>query len=256
MNTNSIAFSGDGPIMSGTWINPSNGDTFTVKDSFFQDNQYMVQTTDGRLLDYNFIQHYVQADEQSLKALQESKQKTESNTIKNIPPEVSSLLSTNDEATTQDNYNQYMLEEDLILTTPKKNQPQVSLGNLNQNTQNIPQSDFSGSTEMNPNTLIISKALQNTEKPDVNIKFSWAKCPIEKINALNDLFGIPNEEIIDWYIENMDKDVLYKSIIDEYKTNLNNFLNKKSKAPTPTEQQKVVSKTNKPKKTISKNNSK
>ena len=55
---NNISFNGEGPVMSGTWYNPKTGDSFTVEDSYFQDNQYLVKTTDGRMLDYNFIQNY------------------------------------------------------------------------------------------------------------------------------------------------------------------------------------------------------
>ena len=53
-----INFSMDGPIMDGTWYNTTTGDSFTVRDTFFQDNQLMVATTDGRLMDYNMIQNY------------------------------------------------------------------------------------------------------------------------------------------------------------------------------------------------------
>ena len=51
-----IMMSADGaPMMSGTWVNPQTGHEFTVRDCFFQDGNFMVQTTDGRMLDYNTI---------------------------------------------------------------------------------------------------------------------------------------------------------------------------------------------------------
>ena len=46
-----MIFSGETPMMSGTWYNPQTGDSFTVADAFFQDNQYLVKTIDGRILD-------------------------------------------------------------------------------------------------------------------------------------------------------------------------------------------------------------
>ena len=51
-----INFNMEGPIMDGTWYNPNTGDSFTVRDSFFEDNQFMVSTMDGRVLNYNQIQ--------------------------------------------------------------------------------------------------------------------------------------------------------------------------------------------------------
>ena len=40
-----MMFGGEGPVMQGTWYNPTTGDAFTVRDSFFEDNQYVITTT-------------------------------------------------------------------------------------------------------------------------------------------------------------------------------------------------------------------
>lgn len=93
MAYNGLSFSDQGPVMTGTWYNPSNGDSFTVEDSYFQDNQYMVKTTDGRLLDYNFMQNYVKSDVPIKK--QESKPIETVNTNNDILPEDVELLSGN-----------------------------------------------------------------------------------------------------------------------------------------------------------------
>ena len=46
---------GEGPILSGHWYNPSTGDSFTVKDTYFEDNNLYVITTDGRRMNYDMI---------------------------------------------------------------------------------------------------------------------------------------------------------------------------------------------------------
>ena len=56
---NNLTFGMEGPIMDGTWYNTQTGDSFTVRNSFFEDNQYIVQTTDGRILRYDQIQNYI-----------------------------------------------------------------------------------------------------------------------------------------------------------------------------------------------------
>ena len=38
---NNLMFTGDGPLMTGHWHNYKTGDSFTVADTFFQDNQYV-----------------------------------------------------------------------------------------------------------------------------------------------------------------------------------------------------------------------
>ena len=52
---------GDGPMLDGTWYNPKTGDSFTVRDTFFEDNNLIVMTTDGRRLDYNIISKYIKS---------------------------------------------------------------------------------------------------------------------------------------------------------------------------------------------------
>ena len=46
MNTG-LTFGSEGPMMEGTWYNTRTGDSFTVRDSFFEDNQFVITTTDG-----------------------------------------------------------------------------------------------------------------------------------------------------------------------------------------------------------------
>ena len=86
---NGMMFGGEGPVMQGTWYNPNTGDAFTVRDSFFEDNQYVVTTTDGRYLSYNQIQNYIQSDmplEQLKK--QVKPQQTAKNEILDVGPAV------------------------------------------------------------------------------------------------------------------------------------------------------------------------
>ena len=52
---------GSGLMMTGTWVNPSTGDKFTVKDCLVEDNnQAVVYTTDGRRLSLDMVSSYIQ----------------------------------------------------------------------------------------------------------------------------------------------------------------------------------------------------
>lgn len=79
----------NGPVMEGTWWNPKTGHKFTVRDSFFQDGIFTVMTTDGRMLDYNMIQDYVQYNG---KDQDDVYSKPSLGTINNLPPEVADLI--------------------------------------------------------------------------------------------------------------------------------------------------------------------
>lgn len=192
---NGMMFGGEGPVMQGTWYNPTTGDAFTVRDSFFEDNQYVVTTTDGRYLSYNQIQNYIQSDmplEQLKK--QVKPQKTAQN---EIPAELKDLIETEDPVESM------MSPEDAALITGNR-----SLGNLNDRhiapasehqiklpvTQDVPS---------NINYSIIEKALKNASKPQIDVNIKWDNYPLKQIDMLTDVMEIPIDEIVTWYLDNI-----------------------------------------------------
>ena len=190
---NGINFGGEGPVMQGTWYNPHTGDAFTVRDSFFEDNQYIVMTTDGRKMDYNRLQNYVQSDMklEDLKKLRVEKQEKEE-----IPEEIKGLLATNDD------HDEYLIPEDNIYTSK-------GLGNINEPRHIAPASahthaGYTTSEPVNMNTAIIEKALKNTGKPSFNVDVNWVDYPERQIEMLKDVMDIPEEEILDWYLDNIE----------------------------------------------------
>ena len=47
---NGVMFNTEGPIMTGSWYNPNTGDSFVVRDSFFENNQsYLIYFFKKRL---------------------------------------------------------------------------------------------------------------------------------------------------------------------------------------------------------------
>jgi hypothetical protein len=200
-----MMFGGEGPVMQGTWYNPTTGDAFTVRDSFFEDNQYVITTTDGRYLRYDQIQNYVQSDMR----LDELKQLKKENVKEDIlPAEVSNLI---------DNATDMLLPEDAVMVsggyTPVAAN-QSGLGNIYQ----TPIQNTVLSTNNNMNTAIIEKALKNTAKPDFTIDVKWDKYPSKEIEMLKDIMEIPEDEIVDWYLDNIQLEdfiIAFKEAIKE-----------------------------------------
>lgn len=189
-----INFGGDGPIMQGTWYNPYTGDAFTVRDAFFEDNQYIVMTTDGRKMDYNRLQNYIQSD---MKLEDLKKMKVEKKEKEEIPDEIKNILATNDELD-----NEYLIPEDNIYTTKP-------LGNINEPRHIAPahahtHAGYATSEPVNMNTAIIEKALKNTPKPVLNVGVFWMDYPERQIEMLRDVMDIPEDEILDWYLDNIE----------------------------------------------------
>lgn len=187
---NGLIFNGEGPMMDGTWYNPTTGDSFTVADAFFQDNQYMVKTSDGRLLDYNFIQHYVKSDKPIPKQTQ-SKPISES-----LPAEVANLIADDS-----------ILSDDLALIQGKPLAP--SLGNLYKNED--------------PEIQIIEKALSKRSTPIVIANIDWLDYPKKEIDMLIDIMEIDKSKIIEWYINKLDLATIKESI----KESIINYIDKK-----------------------------
>lgn len=59
---NEMIFGMDGLDMAGNWYNPKTGDSFTVMDFFFEDNNPLIKTTDGRIIHYEKMMDYVKSD--------------------------------------------------------------------------------------------------------------------------------------------------------------------------------------------------
>ena len=208
-----MMFGGDGPVMQGTWYNPTTGDAFTVRDSFFEDNQYVITTTDGRYLRYDQIQNYIQSDMK----LDDLKQLKKENTVKEeaLPAEVSNLIAGDDIYFGSD-INDMLLPEDVALINKPVNR---DLGNIYATpTQQKQPTGYTTQPVQNMNTAIIEKALKNTTKPNFSINVKWDNYPSKEIEMLKDIMEIPVTEIVDWYLDNIQLDefiMAFKAAIDD-----------------------------------------
>ena len=184
-----MTFGSEGPMIQGTWVNPKTGDSFTVRDSFFEDNNYVITTTDGRYIQYDQFQNYIQADEKSVNEIKNSIKEKAAVKEEAIPAEISSLID-------NDNADTMITPEDYELIYGKK-----SLGNLNTPTQSqFPKKETSVE---NMNAAIIKKALNNTEQPKFKVDVDWNNFPSKQIEMLYDIMGISEDEIIEWYLDNI-----------------------------------------------------
>ena len=202
-----MMFGGEGPVMNGTWYNPHTGDAFTVRDSFFEDNQYVVTTTDGRYFRYDQLQNYIQSD-MKLEDLKKMKVPTKE-VNEPLPAVVSDLIDDS-----ESNYTSMLLPEDEELIRPR------SLGNLGDTptvANYTPRSEVKD-VPVNMNSAIIEKALKNTTKPNFSINVEWSNYPSKEIEMLKDIMEIPSDEIVEWYLDNIqfnDFIMAFKAAIDD-----------------------------------------
>lgn len=181
---NGIIFNTDTPTMDGHWYNPGTDDNFTVKDTFFEDGQYKVLTTDGRLLGYEQIQYYVKVD----KPIQ--KTKTNDSIPSNILNEIENL-----------DQNDLLLEDDMKLING-------SLGSIYK--------EYPTETHMDTDIVVLDKALNKNTLPDIQVSIKWKDFPKSEINMVSSLLDISMDKVVSWYINKID--------ISDIKSTLNNAL--------------------------------
>lgn len=209
---NGLMFGMEGPNMEGTWYNPKTGDSFTVRNSFFQDNQYIVQTTDGRILDYNTLQSYIQSDRPI-----EMSTKTEDN----LPAEVVDLVDSND-------FSYNILPEDLNMINGSK-----SLGNLsiiNNTTSSDPIISIPY-TQVDQNFAMIEKALAKKSMPDIQVSIDWKNFPQREMDMLIDIMDVNEDEIIDWYVRQIDTNYLAECLKEVIKDHIHKQLSPEAITP-------------------------
>lgn len=202
-----------GPTITGSWYNPKTGDSFTVRDAMFEDNNMLIMTTDGRQIGLNQIEGYIQG-----------KLPSGTNMAINEIKEISKTP--------------IIAELDTSPITTQITQP-ASLGNING-----PRIDAVGI-----NDTIIQRALRQATKPEISVKINWVDWPADKINMLISDMDIDLDDIIEW----ASKDVNVKELSVVVKSQINKFIKSNIskeylKALETPEEPKSEKKTKKPKK--------
>lgn len=178
---------GEGPILTGNWYNPKTGDSFTVRDTYFEDNNFYVITTDGRRMDYNLMSQYVQSDKPIPKMEPQKPQPQ-------IPQEVLSQMVESDGA------DDFMTDEDraLIMGSPVQTQQPV---------QPTIHPNFSGTVTQgqgeSEDDMLVRRILKRSTTPDVDCKVSWKNFPTKQMEML-DMMAVDVDAIVDYYIKDID----------------------------------------------------
>ncbi len=190
----------EGPMMSGTWVNPATGHKFTVRDCYFENDQFMVQTTEGQILDYNTIQNYIQCQDNSGHAIEPTPDVIAPQAT-TIPTEIADML------------------------VPEDAEVSKGLGNLNDrhfgpgaNHQVQPiQSD-----PIDEDMRMVDRVLKRHEIPAIDASITW-NVPQKQIETLVDILGIDPEVIAKYYINKIDMEavsILVQKTLIKYINNI------------------------------------
>lgn len=212
---NGMTFGMEGPVVTGWWTNPKTGDSFKVVDTFFEDNKLLVKTEDGRLLNYNQIQNYIQTDDQKTRESMIKRAKNQSST-QEIPKYITDELE-GVTKTTPDN-DLIIPDDDIYGGKPTLT---VNADFVKSDTLQI--SDYS----------IIDRALNRKTFPNVKGNIEWDDFPMKEIEMLVDVMGVSIDDVIQYYISHLDINDIKKSIEDVIKEHINSKFSGESPT-TPT----------------------
>lgn len=192
-------------MLSGHWYNPSTGDSFTVRDTYFEDNNLYVITTDGRRMNYDMISKYVQSDKPIPKQTQPAQ-----NQNNMLPPELASqiLNPTNSVSSDSNNSDFGILEDDMALISGKANQENqektITRDKFNINAvQQLQQED--------EDTMLIRRILSRSQEPEITCGIKWSKFPNKQLEML-EMMGVDLDKIADYYIKKIDLQVIKDKI--------------------------------------------
>lgn len=216
----------DGPTIEGVWQNPKTGDFFTVRDSYMEDDDFIIIATDGRRFNYKMLNDYSQTN-QKIEELKHSRDMIRRKMEQEEDNEVLKLIGTD--------------EED-ILTKPLKRNTQPTtqtpsgdvemddeINSLMGNYANpvkrpagvMMSSDYDRSVAYKQPALkdadIIGRALKRVKAPEIKLDLIFEKYPEKQLDMLVNLMGCEYEDIANWMYEEYFSMDLKSIIIDKIK---------------------------------------
>lgn len=188
---------GEGPILTGNWYNPKTGDSFTVRDTYFEDNNFYVLTTDGRRMDYNLMSQYVQSDKPIPKMEQPQAQIPQAQ----IPQEVLSQMD-------NDGVDDFMTDEDRALLMGVTGELKGSQVSVQQPASIQPKPVV---TQESEDDMLVRRILKRASKPAVTCGVKWSNFPEKQFEML-DMMAIDTEKIIEYFLQSIDLEALREEV--------------------------------------------
>jgi hypothetical protein len=209
---------GEGPILSGHWYNPSTGDSFTVRDTYFEDNNLYVITTDGRRLNYDIISKYVQSDKPIPKQPNMAQQQTNT-----LPVELANQIL--NPVSSDFNDSEFgILEDDMALISGQVNSQDSKEKAITRDQFNI--NSVKQTLQEDEDTMLIRRILSRAKKPEILCNINW-DFPRKQMEML-EMMCVDFEKIADYYINNMDLNEIRKILKQDLINHINILLNCKN----------------------------
>lgn len=211
--------------MTGLWFNPRTGDSFEVRDCFYDEsNKPFVIAKDGRTFHPEDIEAYIQAEHpediqmlknqmQQKKAMQRAAPSRPRN--EQLPPEVQSILQ-----------NEFSDDDPGLkpVTRPLKNTVTPDTVVEPKPRMQPQQPAPAPAPFIDEDTLVVSRMLSRAAYPEITCSIKWSKKPLKQVEMLCDYMCIDPELIVEHYIKSIKIDELVAAVSAEIKSELMKML--------------------------------
>lgn len=212
---------GEGPMLEGHWYNPKTGDSFTVRDTFFEDNNLIVMTTDGRRMNYDMISKYVKTDKPMPKQKPVAKKQEIPQSILNqvLPTTNNGQLN---QPIKKNNYDNLLTDEDKKLLGVDIDPGILQVNNDTDVYSNaVPRPEIKlpvqQTTQEDEDTMLIRRILKRATAPSVDCRITWKNFPAKQFDML-EMMAVEPEKIADYYLSNINleslRDIVKRGITD------------------------------------------
>ena len=206
-------------FVSGTWMNPSTGHKFTVKDCIFENGELLIISTDGQHISGRMFADYVRdmgkdANGQPIRDAGgptvpslgnlSTPVSTPPVIVGNLPVTEESLESPEDDASQNDGMTLQDEANELLqgnVTEPRRFDPNLLEGVVHK--------------PVNMDLEMVTRVLRKHPLPTIET-LKWNK-PVKQIETLTDILGIDMETIVEYYVNRINPEELV-AMVKEYLT--------------------------------------
>lgn len=199
-----MMMNGDGgPFMSGTWYNPNTGDSFTVRDTYFEDNNLIVMTTDGRRLNYDIVSKYVKSDKPLQKQPNLAQQQVSKPAQTDLPKEIQDMIS-------EDPGINFGNPKDVVPTYPQS----VAVTGIHEDENGIMHE------VEDEDAMLVRRMMKRASTPEIDCKIKWNNFPSKQLEML-EMMGVDEEKIAEFVMKSFD----LKTIQEQIKKSIIEYIN-------------------------------
>lgn len=232
-------------FVSGTWMNPTTGHKFTVKDCVFENGELLIISTDGQHISGRMFADYVQdtgkdASGQTIRDAHGQAVPSLGNlsTPVSAPPVIVGDIPVTEENETPFGEFSREVSVDILDHSLQDEAAELLQGGASEPRRFNPNL-LEGVTHKNMDLEMVTRVLRKHDLPTIET-LKWNK-PTKQIDTLTDILGIDMETIVEYYVNRINPEELV-SMVKEY---LRKELCGDTTLPKPTENGPVSRRTTK-----------